>query len=507
MISIQPAPSNDNVADPHNSILDLVGKTPTVLAERLSPPGKEIYLKLESFNPMGSVKDRIALGLIEAAERDGSLKPGQTVVEATSGNTGIGLALVCARKGYPLVIVMAESFSVERRKILRFLGAKVVLTPASAKGFGMLAKARELAQEHDWFLVRQFENEHNAAIHEATTGMEIVETFADRRLDYFVSGLGTGGTISGVARALGRHSPVTQIVACEPENSPLLSSDVKQTFNDDGSPAVSHPAFRPHPMQGWSPDFVPAIADRALKGDLIDHIEPVSGADAIAWSQRLACEEGVFCGITAGATFAAAYQVAERAPEGSRILVMIPDTGERYMSTPLFADIGADMNDEEAEISRSTATARFDVSPPPPSASPAAIPEASEKAFTHVDAITQDKDSKVTMFALEWCEFCWSARKLLDRLEIPYHTVNLDGRDYADKEWASDVRRALGIRARAPTIPQIFIDGEHIGGATELFDAHNDGSLEPKLRQCGLSPSDPQIENAYTLLPDWLQQR
>lgn len=492
---------------PRSSILELVGNTPTILAERLSPPGREIYLKLESANPMGSVKDRIALGLIEAAEQDGSLKQGQTVIEATSGNTGIGLALVCARKGYPLVIVMAESFSIERRKILRFLGAKVILTPASQKGFGMIAKAKELAAEHGWFLVRQFENETNANVHEETTGMEIVDDFADLPLDYFVSGIGTGGTIAGVARALRRHSPATQIVACEPENSPLLTADVKQAYEADGSPAASHPSFRPHPMQGWAPDFVSAIADRALSQGLVDQIETVSGADAITWSQRLAREEGVFCGITAGATFATARKIAEQAPEGSRILAMIPDTGERYMTTPLFSEIEADMNMAELEISCSTASARFDVPAPsaPAQAKPTAGPSAA--ALSHIDEITADQNDKVVMFALEWCEFCWSARALLDKLEVPYRVINLDGRDYAHAGWAAEVRRALGDRANAPTIPQIYIDGEHIGGATELFDAHNAGRLAAKFENIGLNPKDPKLDNAYSLLPGWLQKR
>ena len=488
------------------SVLELVGDTPVVLAEKLSPPGREVWLKLESANPMGSVKDRLALGLIEAAEKDGSLKPGQTVVEATSGNTGIGLALVCARKGYPLVIVMAESFSVERRKILRYLGAKVVLTPASLKGTGMVDKARELAEEHGWYLPRQFENENNEKVHEATTGMEIVRAFADAPLDAFVSGLGTGGTIAGVGRALKAHMPSARIVACEPDNSPVLASGVPQQYAEDGSPAASHPRFRPHPMQGWAPDFIPAVTGRAIADCIIDDIVPVSGADALNWSRRLAREEGVFCGITSGATFAAARQLASELPEGSRVLAMIPDTGERYMTTPLFGDIREDMNEAEMEISGSTPGARFDAAPA--AAPPAKTLECGARALAHVDAIIAGETQPLVFFALEWCEFCWSAQKLLDLMKIDYRTVHLDGPDYADPEWSADVRAALAQRSGgAPTIPQIFVGTKHLGGATDLFDAFNDDRLSAILEDTCIAHRQPGIENAYSLLPKWLQKR
>lgn len=493
-----------SLAGPSGSILELVGNTPVVLMEKLSPPGREVYAKLEAFNPMGSVKDRLAIGLIEAAESDGSLKPGQTVVEATSGNTGIGLAMVCARKGYPLVIMMAESFSVERRKILRYLGAKVVLTPASEKGTGMIAKARELAETHGWFLPRQFENEANAAVHERTTGMEIVEAFAERPLDCFVSGFGTGGTIAGVARALRRHSPNTRIIACEPENSPMLGSGLPQAYHADGTPAGSHAVFRPHPVQGWAPDFIPAITHDAVRDKLIDEIVPVSGDEAITWSKRLAREEGIFCGISSGATFATACRVAERLPEGSRVLAMLPDTGERYMSTPLFADISEAMDEDEIAISRSSPTARFDAAPVRPAVAPES---ASAKAVAHVDALLADREQPLVFFALEWCEFCWSARKLLDALEVPYRLVALDGPDYADPEWAADVRRAVGERSGAPTIPQIFLRGQHLGGATDLFDRYNAGLLAGILAGAGLEAKGAGPDNAYSLLPAWLQPR
>ena len=507
-----PLPHSRTAGGRYGSVLELIGNTPVVLAEKLSPPGRQVYVKLESANPMASVKDRLALGLIEAAERDGSLKPGQTVIEATSGNTGIGLALVCARKGYPLVIVMAESFSVERRKILRFLGAKVVLTPAALKGTGMLSKASELSKQHGWFLPHQFENENNAAIHAATTGMEIVESFADAPLDAFVSGLGTGGTIAGVGRTLKNHSPNTRIIACEPDNSPMLASGLKQEYDQDGSPAVSHPHFRPHPMQGWAPDFIPAVTNRAIEEGVIDEVRPVSGVDAIEWSKRLAREEGIFCGITSGATFAVAHILASEMPEGSRILAMIPDTGERYMTTPLFAEIGEDMDEEEIEISRSTPGARFDApvtSPAPTNAAPVAARSVpSPKASTHIDEILTDSVSPIVFFALEWCEFCWSARRLLEKMDVAYETVNLDGPAYADGSWASDVRSALAQRSGgAVTIPQIFVRGEHIGGATDLFDAFNAGDLTKLFDKATIAHKPTDVKNAYSLLPKWMQTR
>jgi cysteine synthase A len=319
-----------------------------------------VFVKAESFNPLSSVKDRLALGVIEAAEESGALQPGQTVVEATSGNTGIGLAMVCAAKGYPFVCVMAESFSIERRKIMRFLGAKVVLTPAAQKGSGMINKARELSDKHGWFLTRQFENEANADVHSRTTAVEILADFADQKLDYWVTGFGTGGTLKGVGRVLRKESPATKIILCEPDNAQLISSGVAQERNEDGSPASSHPSFSPHPVQGWTPDFIPLLAEDALKAELADRILPINGKDAIQTSRDLATQEGIFAGISSGATLAGALQVAAEAAEGSNILCMLPDTGERYLSTPLFDSIEADMNDAEQEISHSTPNYRFD---------------------------------------------------------------------------------------------------------------------------------------------------
>jgi cysteine synthase A len=336
------------------NILETVGNTPVVKINRLAPPDVNLYVKVEAFNPLGSVKDRLALGVIEEAERTGKLKPGQTVVEATSGNTGIGLAMVCAAKGYPLVVTMAETFSVERRKLMRFLGAKVVITPASARAVGMVAKTVELAEKNGWFYTRQFENEANADMHSKTTAKEIVEDFKGERLDYWVTGFGTGGTLKGVARVLAKERPETKIVVCEPDEAPMLSSGAEQQRNEDGSAAVAHPSWKPHPMQGWSPDFIAKLAGDAVDMKVISQILRIPNADALKCSKELAKKEGIFVGISSGGTFAGALKVAAEAPKGSTILCMLPDTGERYLSTPLFADVSVDMTEEELAISLST---------------------------------------------------------------------------------------------------------------------------------------------------------
>ena len=343
----------------YKNILETVGNTPVVRINRLAPPGVNLYVKIEAFNPLGSVKDRLALGVIEAAEKSGELKPGQTVIEATSGNTGIGLAMVCAQKGYPLVVTMAEQFSVERRRLMRFLGAKVVLTPQALRGMGMVNKAVELAKTHGWFLTRQFENEANPDYHSRTTAREIVEDFKGEKLDYWVTGYGTGGTLKGVARVLAKEMPDTKIIVCEPEDAQLLASGVEQVRNPDGSPAGAHPTFKPHPMQGWTPDFIPKITADAVAMKVIHKLIPIPGAEAIRMSSELATKEGIFVGITSGATFAGALRVCKEAPKGATILAMLPDTGERYLSTPLFAAIPAEMTPEEVEISRSTPAAQF----------------------------------------------------------------------------------------------------------------------------------------------------
>ncbi|HMA02653.1 MAG: cysteine synthase A [Gemmatimonas sp.] len=342
-----------------DSILGTVGNTPIVRINKLAPPGVNLFVKVEAFNPLGSVKDRLALGVIEDAEKRGALKPGQTVIEATSGNTGIGLAMVCAQKGYPLVVTMAESFSIERRKLMRFLGAKVVLTPAAERGTGMVKKAVELAEKHGWFLTRQFENEANADMHSRTTAREIIDAFAGERLDYWVTGFGTGGTLKGVGRVLAKERPETKVVVCEPADAPMLTSGTKQQRNPDGSPVGSHPAWKPHPLQGWSPDFIPKLTGDAADMGVIDRVVTVAGPDAMRWSRELAQKEGIFVGTSSGGTFAGALQVCNDASRGATVLCMLPDTGERYLSTPLFADIPADMTEEELKISSSTPSARL----------------------------------------------------------------------------------------------------------------------------------------------------
>jgi cysteine synthase A len=303
----------------HDSILDTIGNTPVIKINRLGPKDVDMYVKAEYFNPLASVKDRLAFAIINDAEKKGLLKAGQTVVEATSGNTGIALAMVCAVKGYPFVAVMTETFSVERRKIMRALGAKVVLTPAAERGTGMVRVAKELSENNGWFLARQFENEANPEYHRNTTAPEILRTFAGRDLDYFVSGYGTGGTITGVGEVLKVARPNIQVIATEPDGAALLSGE----------------DWQPHKIQGWTPDFIPDV----LNTEVCDQIIPVSGDVAKDTALALAQNEGIFCGISAGATFAAALVVAESAPKGSSILAMLPDTGERYLSTFLFDDI------------------------------------------------------------------------------------------------------------------------------------------------------------------------
>lgn len=303
----------------YDSILGTIGRTPIVRINRLAPQHVTMYVKCEFFNPASSVKDRLAIAIIEDAERRGTLKPGQTVVEATSGNTGVALAMVCAAKGYPFVAVMADSFSVERRKVMRMLGARVILTPAAERGVGMVRKAAELAKQHGWFLANQFENPANPAYHRQTTGAEIVSDFTGRRLDFFVTGWGTGGTLTGAGEVIKLVLPGTKVIAAEPAAASLLA----------GAP------FTPHKIQGWTPDFVPGV----LNAKVADRIVTVTDQEAIETSRSLARSEGVFCGISSGATFAAALKVAAEAPRGSTLLAMLPDTSERYLSTPLYEGI------------------------------------------------------------------------------------------------------------------------------------------------------------------------
>ena len=494
----------------YNNILETIGNTPVIRINKLAPRGVDLFVKAESFNPMSSVKDRMALSVIEAAERSGALQPGQTVIEATSGNTGIGLAMVCAAKGYPLVLTIAESFSIERRKILRFLGAKVVLTPAELKGSGMLAKAVELAQAHDWFLVRQFENEANADVHSRTTALEILDAMGDRKLDCFVTGYGTGGTLKGTARVLREKSPATRIVVCEPDNSQLLGSGIPQQRDADGSPSASHPNFRPHLMQGWTPDFIPKLAEDAVAMELIDEVMPIDGNHALEMAHQLAQREGIFCGTSGGATFSGALRVAERAKPGSSVLCMLPDTGERYLSTPLFEGIPEEMNEEEMEIARSTPGYRFDVKTAPPTVKTQTVaepPKVSETAEAFVGETISDTENPVVLFALEWCEFCWAIRKLFAELDIPYKAVDLDSVAYQEDDWGGQIRAALNARIGSNTIPQIFIGGEHLGGATDTFEAYKSGDLAEQLERVGLRAGDLEGKDPYELLPNWLHKR
>ena len=338
----------------YDSILDTIGNTPAVRLNKIAPDHVNLYVKAEFFNPASSVKDRLAISIIEEAERSGALKPGQTVVEATSGNTGIGLAMVCAAKGYPLVITMADSFSIERRKLMRFLGAKVVLTPRAEKGMGMVRKAIELAEKNGWFWAQQFETEANARIHENTTGREIVADFEGERLDYWVSGYGTGGTVTGVGRVLRKERPDTKIILTEPANAAIVSSGTAQDRTAEGVPTGSHSAWEPHPIQGWTPDFIPLVLQEAIDQNYYDEIVPVTGPEGMEWSRRLAQEEGVFTGISGGSTLAVANKIAERSEPGTTILCMLPDTGERYLSSPLFDGIAEEMSDEEIALSKST---------------------------------------------------------------------------------------------------------------------------------------------------------
>jgi cysteine synthase A len=496
----------------YDSILGTVGRTPAVRINKLAPKHVELYVKVEAFNPMGSVKDRLALGVIEDAERKGTLKPGQTVIEATSGNTGIGLAMVCAVKGYPLVVTMAENFSVERRKLMRFLGAKVVLTPAALKGSGMLAKAVELADAHGWFLCRQFENEANADMHSRTTAQEILADFAGDRLDYFVTGYGTGGTLKGVGRVLRKERPDTKVVVCEPDNSQVLGSRIPQARAADGSPSSSHPNFRPHLMQGWSPDFIPKLTEDAIAMELVDQIMPINGNDALKMSRDLAQKEGIFVGITAGATFAGALKICESAPAGTKVLCMLPDTGERYLTTTLFADVPADMTEEEISISKSTPNFRFDVAAPAPApaAQPAAAsapPPVAPDAEAFVNKVLNDRAQPVVMFALEWCEFCWAVRKMFGRYKIPYRSVDLDSVEYQKDNIGGKIRAALQARTSMATIPQIFVGGEFVGGSTDLFNGWKQGRVQKLLANARVSYDQSITADPYSFLPTWLHPR
>ncbi len=492
----------------YDNILQTIGNTPVVKINKLIDGRVNLFVKIERFNPMSSVKDRLALGVIEAAEKAGELKPGQTVIEATSGNTGIGLAMVCAQKGYPLVIVMSESFSVERRKLMRFLGAKVVLTPAALKGKGMLDKVDELVKKNGWFFARQFENEANADIHSRTTAKEILRDFADIHLDYWITGFGTGGTLKGVARVLRKESPSTKIIVCEPDNSQLLGSGIKQERHPDGTIVESHPNFRPHIMQGWSPDFIPKLTEDAVNAKLIDRIIPIDGKKALECTKALATQEGIFVGPSAGATLAGALFIAQQAPDGSNILAMLPDTGERYLSTPLFFDVAEDMTPEELEISRSTPSSRFDVSLPAPKPQQEPKPQPLDpEAVKFLDKTIMDQKQPIAFFALQWCEFCWSARKFFNKLKIQYNSIDLDSVAYQKDNFGGKIRAALNAKTGMKTIPQIFVGGELIGGCTDLFEAYKKGTLQKRLKDLGVTFDEDVKVDPYTFLPAWMLKR
>ena len=517
----EPYSQNPSLAVKHDSVLTTVGATPLIKLNRLAPEHVTIYVKCEAFNPMGSVKDRLALAVIEWAEVHNQIKPGQTVVEASSGNTGIGLAMVCAAKGYPFVCVMAESFSIERRKLMRFLGAKVVLTNPAHKGSGMVIKAAELAQEHGWFLPQQFENEANAWVHTRTTAPEILDALGSEPLHHFFTGYGTGGTLKGVSRYLREHSPQTQIHACEPDNAPLLFSNVPTAYPSDdaakaaeGAKAVEgateppplpeglpfkepHPVWRPHLLQGWAADFIPKLVDDAVKANCVDHVVHVGGDRAMEVSRLLARQEGIFTGTSGGGTLACALEFSKTAPAGSTLVVMLADTGERYLSTPLFADIPADMTDEEKALAASTPSA------PPPAIS---LPAVNAPATQFVEG--KNGEGKVVIWSLEYCEFCWTITRLFDRLKVPYLKIDIDAFEYAKDNLGNQYRAALCAKTDCKTFPQYFVDGKFMGGAADACTAWNKKELQPVLEKAGVKVDDfgGYDGNAYEFLPLWMSQ-
>jgi len=408
--------------------------------------------------------------------------------------------MVCAAKGYPLVVVMAENFSLERRKMLRFLGARVVLTPGSAKGSGMVAVARKLAEDNGWFLARQFDNEAGPDIHSATTAVEILDDFGPNGLSAWVTGFGTGGTLKGVARMLRKMSPATRIVVAEPENAALVGSGITQQVDSAGQPAGSHPAFHPHPMQGWSPDFISKLTRDAVDGGMIDETIGVSGADAISCAIQLARTEGIFCGISGGATLAAALKVARDAAAGSRILAMLPDTGERYLCTPLFADVSVEMGDEEKAL----LDAGMPAIPAPPPAEESAPLTANAEARWFVASSIESNADKVVMFALSWCEFCWAVRKLLSAFEVPFVSIDLDLPEFRAGHDVPGIRAALAEVAGARTIPQIFAGGTHIGGCMEVMKVAASGELQKLLCEQGIRCDYASVD-PYQFLPNWVE--
>ncbi|MCB1606374.1 MAG: pyridoxal-phosphate dependent enzyme [Xanthomonadales bacterium] len=519
MLPFEPAPVAEQSADSpaqsghrgdrcggFDSVLATIGHTPIVHLQRLSPPGVQIYAKLESRNPGGSVKDRMALSIIEEAERRGELRPGMTVYEATSGNTGIALAMVCARKGYPLVVTMAENFSVERRRLMRWLGARVVLTPAVEKGSGMLRKARELAQASGGYLCRQFDDEANPLAHQRGTAQEILRDFDGRRLDAVVSGFGTGGTLLGIARELRKHRPDTRIIACEPDNVGMLASGEQQKRAADGSPNASHGQFRPHPVQGWSPDFLSSLIEAARDDGLVDAVQPVSGEAAMRCARELARQEGILAGISSGATLAGALAVARAAEPGSVVLCVLPDSAERYLSSPLFAEISDDMDEAEWALSKSTPSARFDRSPT--AAAPAQAVDAESLAWADqaMAQWTGDPSRPLVMFSLEWCEYCWAMRRFLQALGVPCAVAPLDGPEGRIGTRTLAMRLRLGEASGQISVPQLWFKGEWLGGCDEVFELYRRGELQARFREHGIAFKDAPID-ADQFKPKWTDHR
>lgn len=480
----------------HESVLTTVGKTPVIKLQRLAPEGVNVYVKHEAFNPMGSLKDRLALGVLEWAEHHGQLKPGMTIVEASSGNTGIGLAMVCAVKGYPFVCVMSEAFSVERRKLMRFLGAKVVLTNAAYKGTGMVIKARELAEKYGWFQPLQFENEANAWMHTQTTGPEILEAFAGKQLDYFFTGYGTGGTLKGVAQVLKERSPATKVCVCEPATSPLLYSEEPTKHNADGT-FVPHQNWRPHLFQGWTPDFIPKLVGATVEAKWIDKICHVTGRKALALSRELAQKEGLFTGVSGAGSLACALEVAVTVPKGTNILALLADTGERYLSTPLFEDVPADMNEEEKALANATENR-----PPPPAVFAAADADAEEFVKQ------TNTQNKIVMWSLQDCEFCWTLSKFLNAIGVSYKVVEIDSFEYARGNRGNKFRAYLSGWTGANTFPQLIINGKFIGGAVDACMMWKKDELQPLLRETGQWDEEKCTfsDDPFVFLPKWMTQ-
>ena len=391
---------------------------------------------------------------------------------------------------------------------MRFMGAQVVLTPAEYRGLGALEKAKELAARHQWFLCQQFENEHNAHTHARTTAREILRDFVDQPLDYWVTGYGTGGTLKGVATTLKKFSQKTKVVVCEPNNSQLLASTERQPRNEDGSASMSHPHYRPHIMQGWSPDFISKLTEQTQKEAFIDILLAVDGVESLELTRKLATHEGIFTGISGGATLAGALKLAKVADPGSTILCMLPDTGERYLSTPMFDDIAEDMNEQERAVSESTPGYTFaSLAPLPMMEVEEEEPLVSDVTISMFQKFITNPKQPVVMFGLEWCEFCWSVRKLFNRLSVPFHTVDLDTFSYRSSDLGDKLKATLVAHTGCNTLPQVFIGGEFIGSCTEIFDAVNNRKLFSQLKAAKVSFNGVLDIDPYAMLPGWMAAR